>query len=125
MLYHIRLSITYEYASPATGGRHLLRLLPLDIPGVQSVTNGVLAISPRPTERADFIDFFGNPTVEMALNSDHSKIVFTATAKVDRSYTGPGDDTSGPLAALPAALAARRVLDGTAPHHFLHASPRR
>ena len=124
MQYHIRLSITYEYANRATGGRHLLRLLPLDIPGVQAVTHDVLASSPRPTERGEFTDFFGNPTVEMALTSDHSKIVFTATARVDRTYPGPGTDTSGPLAALPAELRAWRALDGTSPHHFLHASPR-
>ncbi|NUB44830.1 transglutaminase family protein [Fertoebacter nigrum] len=124
MLYHIRLSITYDYDSPAMGGRHLLRLLPLDIPGEQEVTAPLLAISPRPTERGSFTDFFGNPTEEMALMSDHSKIVFTATARVNRSFAGPGDDVSGPLATLPAALAAWRELDGTSPHHFLHASPR-
>lgn len=124
MLYHIRLSISYDYARPAAGGRHLLRLLPLDLPGVQTVANAVLAISPRPAERSGFTDFFGNPSEEIALNSDHSEIVFTATARVDRSFAGPGPDTSPPLAALAAELYDCTALDGRSPHHFLHASPR-
>lgn len=124
MQYHIRLAITYDYASPAAGGRHLLRLLPLSIPGVQEVTKATLAISPRPTERNDFPDFFGNPTVEMALTSDHSRICFTSTAHVERLYDGPGLDTSPPLAALAAELGDLRDIGPASPLHFLGDSPR-
>ena len=124
MHYHIRLAVTYHYARPATGGRHLLRLLPLHLPGVQEVAQAAIAISPRPSERGEFTDFFGNRTVEVALTSDHSEIAFTATAKVDRCFPGHGDDCSTPLGGLEEALSACRSLTGAAPHHFLAASPR-
>lgn len=124
MQYHIRLAVTYHYARPATGGRHLLRLLPLHLPGMQEVAQSAIAISPRPAERAEFTDFFGNRTVEVALTSDHSDIAFTATAKVDRCFPGYGEDCSTPLGGLEAALSAYRDLRGGAPHHFLAASPR-
>ncbi|MEH6775265.1 MAG: transglutaminase family protein [Cereibacter changlensis] len=124
MQYHIRLAVTYHYARPATGGRHLLRLLPLHLPGVQEVSQAAVAISPRPADRGEFADFFGNRTVEVALTSDHSDIAFTATARVDRCFPGYGEDSSTPLGELEAALTACRSLKGDAPHHFLAASPR-
>ncbi|MCE6951254.1 transglutaminase family protein [Cereibacter sphaeroides] len=124
MQYHVRLSITYHYARPTSGGRHLLRLLPQHIPGVQEVSNELIAISPRPAERAEFTDFFGNRTVEVALGCDHSEIVFTATCKVDRLFEGPAEDRSPPPAALRDQIAAHRDLGPAAPHHFLAPSPR-
>ena len=124
MLYQVRLSVSYRYARPASGGRHLLRLLPRPLPGVQDVTDARIAISPRPSHRDDFTDFFGNPTADLALTSDHSEIVFTATAKVSRLFAGPDADRSVPLAELPAEIAACRTLAPDAPHHFLGASPR-
>lgn len=124
MLYQVRLSITYDYDSPAMGGRHLLRLLPADIPGVQTVRQSALAISPRPSERAEFTDFFGNAATAIALAADHSRIVFTGTAVVERLAMGPGIDTSPPLAALAAELAASRDLGPDSPLHFIADSPR-
>lgn len=124
MLYQVRLSVTYHYARPASGGRHLLRLLPAHLPGLQEVSQDAIAISPRPAERGEFTDFFGNRTVEVAIGCDHSEIVFTAACRVDRLVEGPGPDRSGPLAALAAEIAAVRDLGPAAPHHFLPASPR-
>lgn len=124
MQYQVRLSVTYHYARPASGGRHLLRLLPRHLPGVQEVAEGRIAISPRPAERTEFTDFFGNPTVDVALTSDHSEIVFTATARVERLFEGPGEDRSPPPAALPREIAGCLTLAPDAPHHFLAPSPR-
>lgn len=124
MLYQVRLSITYDYDSPAMGGRHLLRLLPAHIPGVQTVRQSALAISPRPSERAEFTDFFGNAATAIALAADHSRIVFTGTAVVERLAMGPGIDTSPPLEALAAELAALRDLGPDSPLHFIADSPR-
>lgn len=124
MLYQIRLSVTYDYDSPAAGGRHLLRLLPSAMAGMQDVRQALLAISPRPSERADFTDFFGNAATGIALASEHSRIVFTASAMVDRIAPGPGIDTSPPLAALADEIAAQRDVGSASPLHFLADSPR-
>ncbi|MGP3698236.1 transglutaminase family protein [Rhodobacter sp. NSM] len=124
MLYQVRLSVTYHYARPASGGRHLLRLLPAAIPGVQDISHDLIAISPRPAERSEFIDFFGNRTSEVTIACDHSEIVFTATCKVDRLFEGPAEDRSVSLARLPAEIVAVSDLGPASPHHFLPASPR-
>lgn len=124
MMYQIRLSIGYDYASPSAGGRHLLRLLPAHLPGTQELRQATLAISPRPAERGDFTDFFGNAATSVALTAEHSRIVFTATALVDRISSGAGIDTSPPLAALASELAAQRDLGGASPLHFIGPSPR-
>ncbi|WP_101341354.1 transglutaminase family protein [Cereibacter azotoformans] len=124
MLYQVRLSVSYHYARPASGGRHLLRLLPAHLPGVQEISQEAIAISPRPTERSEHTDFFGNRTVEVAVACDHSEIVFTASCRVERLFAGPGADRSPPLTELPGEIAAVLDLGPAAPHHFLSASPR-
>lgn len=122
--YQIRLAITYDYARPATGGRHLLRMLPQSIPGVQEVTGATLAISPRPAERGDHSDFFGNATTDIAFTSDHSRIAFTATARVERVAAAPVADISPDLSGLAKELAGVRDLGPDSPLHFIADSPR-
>lgn len=123
MIYEIRLSIRYEFAAPAGGGRHLLRLLPAEVAGVQRVRQAGLDILPAPVDRSEFRDFFGNRVVELALPAGHSSLRFDARAVVER--LAPPDATASlPLAGLPAALAAVASVSAQAPHHFTAASPR-
>ena len=124
MIYDIGLAIAYEYDHPAAAGRHLLRLIPADVPGVQRRITSALAISPEPAERRHFTDFFGNTAVEVAFREAHDDILFRVTARVERTGEPPGFDMSPPLAGLLAEIADHRGLDGEAPHHFLGASPR-
>lgn len=123
MRYDIKLVIRYDYAAPAGGGRHLLRLLPADIPGRQAVRKSTLTISPQPVERRAFTDFFGNAVTELALPAGHDAVTFEARAMVDRmAVPVPQDDC--PLKDLPAALLAEASIAANAPHHFLPRSPR-
>jgi hypothetical protein len=64
MLYDIGLRITYSYATPAAGGRHILYMTPADLPGRQRAITSLLEISPMPNERIARTDFFGNTLVE-------------------------------------------------------------
>ncbi|MDP3897993.1 MAG: transglutaminase N-terminal domain-containing protein, partial [Mesorhizobium sp.] len=66
MLYDIRLNLHYEYAAPVEGGRHLVRTMPLTLPGVQRVIAVSLDIDPKPAERTLFTDFFGNSVTAIA-----------------------------------------------------------
>jgi transglutaminase-like putative cysteine protease len=123
MLYEIRLSIRYDFAAPAGGGRHLLRLLPAEVEGVQHVRQAVLDVSPAPAERTGFRDFFGNSVVELALPAGHASLRFDARAVVERlSPRGPAGALG--LEALPAAIAGVASLGAASPHHFTAASPR-
>ena len=124
MLYDIGLTIAYDYDRPAVAGRHLLRLMPADLPGVQRRITGLLTILPEPAERRPFVDFFGNSGVEVAFRAEHDEILFRVASRVERIAQAPVLDISPDLAGLAAEIADYRGLDADAPHHFLGASPR-
>ena len=59
MIYDIRQTTTYAYASPVAYAHHVLRLMPINRPG-QRVHAAALDIAPVPIERREGHDFFGN-----------------------------------------------------------------
>lgn len=122
-LYDISLRITYEYAHPAANSRTLLRMLPRALPG-QELLAGVVSSDPAPGWRRDGVDFFGNPTCEMAHDMPLSEIAFAFSGRVRKAGPFAGLDLSGDLAALAQDLAAVRSIGPESPHHFLGASPR-
>jgi transglutaminase-like putative cysteine protease len=124
MIYDIGLTIAYEYDQPAVAGRHILRLVPADLPGVQRRITGALSISPEPAERRRLVDFFGNAGVEVAFRAAHDEILFRVAARVERVAAPPGLDISPALDRLADEIADYRGLDPDAPHHFLGRSPR-
>lgn len=124
MIYDIGMTIAYDYDRPAVAGRHILRLLPADLPGVQRRISGVVTIRPEPAERRQIIDFFGNAAMEVAFRAAHDEIVFRVIARVERLAPPPELDISPSLTSLPHEIAEYRSLDAEAPHHFLGASPR-
>ncbi len=123
MLYDIGLTFTTKYANPVSVARHLLRLVPADLPGAQTLHSARLDVTPMPAERSVFTDFFGNSATEIVLRAPHKKIEVHMEARVDR-YADPGLDLSPDLPGLRREIAAFRGLGPDAPHHFLGASPR-
>lgn len=123
MLYDITLRMSYDYERPANAGRHLLHLLPLNLPGEQRVLAGHLGAKPTPEERLDRPDFFGNASTELFYRAPHSRIDFTVKARVSRTGAPPGLDISPRLSRLRDELAAQRSLGPASPVHFLTDSP--
>ena len=124
MLYDIGLRIVCEYDQPANAGRHLLRVMPANLPGEQQVVSANLSIDPQAEERIERTDFFGNAMVEIAYRSPHDKIVIDLQCRIDRQAPYRAQIASPPLRALAEEIASYRALDPMAPHHFLGASPR-
>lgn len=124
MIYDIGMTIAYDYDRPAIAGRHILRLLPADLPGVQRRISGLVAIRPEPAERHHIVDFFGNAATEVVFRAAHDEIVFRVTARVERLASPPELDISPPLTGLVQEITEYRGLDPDAPHHFLGPSPR-
>lgn len=124
MIYDIGLSLAYTYDHPAIAGRHVLRLMPADLPGVQRRFTGRLAITPEPTERREVMDFFRNAGTEIAFREAHREIEFRIDARVERLAAPPALDFSPTLTQLGDEIADYRGLDPDAPHHFLGPSPR-
>lgn len=125
MLYDISLRIEYRYPGPASFGRHLLRLMPLTVPGAQRLISGLISTDPEPDERLDRVDFFGNPCSEVSHTTAHDTLGFHLTARVERLHNGQ-DNTppATPLETLGKDMRAMRDLRSTSPHHFLAPSPR-
>jgi transglutaminase-like putative cysteine protease len=124
MQYDIALKLTQSYASPATGGRHVLCLSPADLPNVQRTITSLVEIFPRPDERVVRTDFFGNSITEIAFRGQHADIQIRVRARVDRRTPPIGLDISPPLSRIAQDIAAIRSLDYNSPHHFLGASTR-
>ena len=124
MLYDIRLTISYDFASPAGAGRQVLRIMPANLPGIQRLIIGDLAITPRPQERLSRTDFFGNAVTEVAYREAHDSIDFTLTARVERLPLLTDFTFSPNFALLAAELRNERSLAPASPHHFLSSSPR-
>ena len=61
MIYDVRQSTIYHYASPVAYAHHVLRLTPIDREH-QRVHAATLDITPTPIERREGQDFFGNRT---------------------------------------------------------------
>ncbi len=83
-----------------------------------------MQVRPKPVEWLEGTDFFGNRTVEVALDQPHEESLFEIAARVERFGPGRLLDVSPRLEDLPRDLALHQSLEPEAPHHFLGSSPR-
>ena len=124
MLYRLRLSIRYDFARPTGAGRQLLRISPADLPGMQEVQQASIAVTPPPTERSAFVDFFGNEVTQLVLPAGLTQLRFDMAGRVLRHDDETELDLSAAPDRLPADLRDITDLGPHSPHHFLRASPR-
>jgi transglutaminase-like putative cysteine protease len=123
MLYDLDLRISYDYEATVGTSRHLLRVVPRELPGVQHVLSHRLTVEPPPAESSVFTDAFGNVTQDVLLRERHDSLDIHVHCRVERTAPEPSAAAGTPLDALGAEIAAVRSLDADAPHHDLGASP--
>lgn len=127
MQYEVRLSMQYEYDHPVGAARHLVRVVPLEIEGIQRVRSASLEIDPRPAERSEFADFFTNNVTSVVVKKPHEKLTVAMKARVAVDRPPPSLDVSPLLSGLADELGAVWSLSADSPHHFLspteHAGP--
>lgn len=121
MIYDIKLALGYDYGG-AAAGRHLVRVLPLDLPGEQRLVAGLVKIEPRPDERRDGRDFFGNHTVEFSFRAPHASLDLVMQARVDRHAARAPADRSTRFDGLKADLTGCSDLGPASPLHMQAAS---
>lgn len=119
MLYDVTLSIEYDYENPVESSRHIVRLMPADLPGEQRLVLGSTNLTPAPDETRHFTDFFGNSAAELGFVDRHDSIVFAVTARVERQAQTQRFDTSVKRGQLGEALARELWLGPQSPHHFI------
>jgi transglutaminase-like putative cysteine protease len=119
MLYDIKLHLHYDYEAAAGGSRHHVRVAPQTIAGTQRVTASSVSFAPKPTERTDFLDFFGNAVTSVSFRGAYDTLDMRMSARVSVSRPEPGLDVSPGLAELTGEIVSVRSLAPDTPHHFL------
>lgn len=123
-LYDIRLELHYDYDGGVHGDRHLIRVTPITIPGVQRVIATSLSLDPRPDRQVMFADFFGNAVSIVAYHEGHDHLDVRLQARVAVEDLETPMDVSPPVANLARELGAIWSLGENSPHHFIGPSPR-
>lgn len=119
MLYDLRLRVLTRYGAPAAHGRHIARVAPQSVAGVQRVLRLDVRVGPNPSERWERLDFFGNAEVEFAFRDPHAFVEVRMEARVERLATGRAPEGSAPLARLGPEVEAVADLGPLSPAHFL------
>jgi transglutaminase-like putative cysteine protease len=81
VIYDVRQTTSYDYASKVGFAQHVLRLTPIDRPR-QRVHAAALDIAPQPAVWREGHDFFGNRTTWIALDAPHERLVVKVAARV-------------------------------------------
>jgi transglutaminase-like putative cysteine protease len=122
MIYDIRQTTTYHYASHVAYARHVLRLTPIDRPG-QRVHATALDVEPAPIERREGGDFFGNRMSWIELDQPHDMLSVRVAARVAVKHDAlPAADTTPPWEDIRAAAFASVDLSPNSPTHYLFPS---
>lgn len=124
MRYEITVKLEYDYARIATNARHVLRLMPRNVPEMQRVVAAAIDISPRPENQELRLDFFGNSVQSLHYKADHKDIEIALRARVDRHFHPVSLNLALPMESLAAELAEWSDLGPDSPLHFLSPSPR-
>jgi transglutaminase-like putative cysteine protease len=122
MIYDVRQTTAYAYASKVAYAHHLLRLTPIDRPG-QRVQAAALDIQPAPIRRREGRDFFGNRLTWIDLAEPHDRMVIKVAARIAvESPAAPPADATPAWEAVRDEVFAATDIGPTSPAHFLFAS---
>ena len=122
MIYDVRQSTIYHYASPVSYAHHVLRLTPIDR-AHQRVHAAALDIVPIPIERREGRDFFGNRITWISFDQPHDTLTVRVAARIAVERANP----ERPRLALAwervrVAAAASSDLSPSGPAHYLFPS---
>jgi transglutaminase-like putative cysteine protease len=122
MIYDVRQTTSYAYASKVAYAHHVLRLTPIDRPR-QRVQAAALDIVPVPVERREGRDFFGNRLTWIELAEPHDRMVIRVAARiaVDQPAERPAEATPAWEAVRDEVFASTDI-GASSPAHFLFAS---
>jgi transglutaminase-like putative cysteine protease len=122
MIYDIRQTTTYDYASKVAFAHHVLRLMPINRPR-QRVHAAALEIFPVPVERREGCDFFGNHVTWIGLEEPHDSLSIKVAARVAVEVPAdPAPPATPAWEQVRADVMMTRDLGATSPAHFLFAS---
>jgi transglutaminase-like putative cysteine protease len=122
MIYDVRQTTTYTYASQVAYAHHVLRLTPIDRAG-QRVQAAALDIVPVPVGRREGRDFFGNRLTWVDLGAPHDRMVIKVAARiVVEQQPEVSPDATPAWETVRDEVFAAADIGATSPAHFLFAS---
>jgi transglutaminase-like putative cysteine protease len=122
MIYDVRQTTAYAYASTVAYAHHVLRLTPIDRAG-QRVQAAALDIVPAPVKRREGRDFFGNRLTWIDLAEPHDRMVIKVAARIVVETPGePSPEETPAWEAVRDEAFAATDIGPTSPAHFLFAS---
>ncbi len=121
MIYDVRQTTSYTYASTVAYAHHVLRLTPINRPR-QRVHAAALEVEPSPVERREGHDFFGNHVTWIKLDEPHDKLVIKVIARVTVGGMTTDAVKTPAWEEVRDAVFATRDIGRTSPVHFLFAS---
>jgi transglutaminase-like putative cysteine protease len=122
MIYDVRQTTTYAYASPAAYAQHILRLVPIARER-QRVTAAALDIDPAPVRRREGQDFFENRTTTIEIDAPHNTLVVKLAARITVEPVAAADfDATPPWESVREATIASHDLGPQSPVHFIYPS---
>ncbi|WJR65553.1 transglutaminase family protein [Neorhizobium sp. CSC1952] len=124
MLYDLSLHMGYAYDVPASGARHVIRVLPLSLPDRQRLIAGSVTVTPHADEKTTFIDFFGQQATSVLVRAPHERLDIRMQARVMVETPSMTADLSPELDKLGEELAGFWSVDALSPHHVAGLSPR-
>jgi transglutaminase-like putative cysteine protease len=122
MIYDVRQTTKYVYASSAAYAHHVLRLVPIARER-QRVTAAVLDIDPAPVRRHEGRDFFENRTTMIEIDAPHNTLTVKLAARIIVEPVAPADfDATPPWEDVRAETLASLDLGPHSPVHFIYPS---
>jgi transglutaminase-like putative cysteine protease len=122
VIYDVRQTTTYRYASKVSYAHHVLRLTPINRTR-QRVHAVALEVEPAPVERREGTDFFGNHLTLIRLEQPHDTLNIKVIARVTVDALAAVDETATPpWEELRDLVFADKEVGPRSPAHFLFPS---
>jgi transglutaminase-like putative cysteine protease len=122
LIYDVRQTTAYAYASKVAYAHHVLRLTPIDRAG-QRVQASALDIMPAPVARREGRDFFGNRLTRIDLGEPHERMIIKMAARiVVEPAADIAPETTPAWEDVRDEVFAATDIGATSPAHFLFAS---
>ncbi len=123
MIYNIRHLTAYSYDRAVASARLVLRVTPREEDGQRTVAYA-LHISPEPMSIDTERDFYGNTVNVVTIDTEHTELSIEAVSTVELTHQAALPLEGEPWEEVSDAVLLSRDLTGSAPVHFMFASPR-
>lgn len=123
MIYNIRHLTAYSYDRTVASARLVLRVTPRDEDGQRTLAYA-LKISPQPLSIDTERDFYGNTVNTVTIDTEHQELSIEAVSTVELTHQAALPLSGEPWEEVSDAVLLSRDLTGSAPVHFMFASPR-